>query len=73
MTRLESLRLRAIALRSTIHNEHMMNAQELCAMVSKKTNDLIDVINELCEDVENLQEKVSIIYDETTENLTINN
>lgn len=76
MPKLESLRLRAIALRSTIHNEQMMNAQELCGMVSKKTNEIIDVVNEIIEEVENFiatyeapAVSVASVYDEANENL----
>ena len=70
--KLESLRLRALALRSSIHNEHQLSAIELTAMCAKKTNELIDVINELCETVAaHTDYLVSIGYDEQTESLTI--
>lgn len=73
MVGLENLRLRAIALRSTIHNEHQMSAIELCAMSAKKTNELIDVINELCDIVDNIVTENGLIlnYDEKNEGLTL--
>ena len=69
MTTLQSLRLRALALRSSIHNEHQLSAIELTAMCAKKTNELIDVINELADYIENVA--VSVGYDEEKEELTI--
>lgn len=66
-TNLESLRLRALALRSSIHNEHQLSAIELAAMCAKKTNELIDVINELCEEVN----AYFVKYDEVTESILI--
>lgn len=67
---IESLRLRAIALRSSIHNEHMLSAIELAGMCAKKTNEIIDVVNDLCEIVEDLSEIV-VNYDAEQENLNI--
>ena len=69
----ENLRLRALALRSSIHNEHQLSAIELCGMVAKKTNELIDVINDLCVIMDNLKTEtgVKVVYDETTEGLLI--
>lgn len=73
MDKLQSLRARAIALRSSVHNEHQLSAIELTAMVAKKTNELIDVINELVDHVNDIVESngLSVNYDETTENLNI--
>lgn len=71
MATIEELRLRALALRSSIHNEHQYSAIELCGMTAKKTNEIIDVVNELCKTVENLDVKMDIIYDEETESLKI--
>lgn len=73
LARIENLRLRAIALRSSVHNEHQLSAIELTAMCAKKTNELIDVINELCEVVDNLNEAVTLIekYNAETESLTL--
>lgn len=69
---LENIRLRALALRSSIHNEHQLSAIELAGMVAKKTNELIDVVNELCEVVKNHQDYlITVGYDEKTEGLTI--
>ena len=70
---LETLRLRALALRSSIHNEHQLSAIELTAMCAKKTNELIDVVNELCEFVNTLSADGNIYstYDETSESLNI--
>lgn len=73
ITGLETLRLRALALRSSVHNEHQLSAIELTAMNAKKTNEIIDVVNELCAVVNNLVENNGLIidYDEVTESLTI--
>lgn len=73
MDKLQSLRLRAIALRSSVHNEHQLSAIELTGMVAKKTNELIDVINELVDHVELLIEHNGVYfeYNETTEQLEI--
>lgn len=65
---LNSIRLRALALRSSIHNEHQLSAIELSAMCAKKTNELIDVVNDLL-DVH--IKDIAVNYDETTESLTI--
>lgn len=67
LAQLENLRVRALALRSSVHNEHQLSAIELTAMCAKKTNELIDVMNELCEIVE----KFKVEYDELTESLNI--
>ena len=63
---IENLRLRAIALRSSVHNECQLTAVELAAMNAKKTNELIDVINDLCQMVNALAENdgVEFIWDE---------
>lgn len=65
--KLESLRLRALALRSSIHNEHQLSAIELTGMCAKKTNELIDVVNELCEYVDGMSGALGLEYDPTTE------
>lgn len=69
--KLEKMRTRALALRSSIHNEHQLSAIELTAMCAKKTNELIDVVNELCEFVEQLTVAVNVVYNEETESLEI--
>ena len=73
MDKLKSLQMRAIALRSSIHNEHQLSAIELTAMCAKKTNELIDVINELVEHMEALLEYngVTMEYNEETEEMVI--
>ena len=73
LAQLETLRLRAIALRSSVHNEHQLSAIELTAMCAKKTNEIIDVVNELCAVVNNLVENNGLIlnYDEVNESLEI--
>lgn len=73
MDKLKSLQLRAIALRSSIHNEHQLTAIELAGMTAKKTNELIDVINELVDHVELLIEHNGVYfeYNEETERLEI--
>ena len=73
ITGLETLRLRALALRSSIHNEHQLSAIELTAMCAKKTNELIEVVNELCDIVDNIVTENGLIlnYDETKETLTL--
>lgn len=76
LTQLTNLRLRAIALRSSIHNEHQLSAIELTAMCAKKTNEIIDVINELSTLIENVIENggtgtVAVKYNEATEGLQI--
>lgn len=70
---LQNIRLRALALRSSIHNEQQLSAIELAGMCAKKTNELIDVVNELCELVNNMVEVngLSITYDENNEGLTL--
>lgn len=72
-SKLTLLRARAIALRSSVHNEHQLSAIELCGMVAKKTNELIDVINELCDIVDNIVTENGLIltYDPDKENLQI--
>ena len=64
MVTIESLRLRALALRSSIHNEHQLSAIELTGMCAKKTNELIDVVNDLCDHV-----VLGLEYDPETETL----
>ncbi len=71
MNNLETLRMRALALRSSVHNEHCLSAIELCGMVAKKTNELIDVVNDVCEFVNSLTVEGNVKYDETTESLII--
>ena len=65
-TGIESLRLRALALRSSIHNEQQLSAVELAGMNAKKTNEIIDVVNQLCNMIEQIAAN-----DETTESLTL--
>ena len=67
----ESIRLRALALRSSVHNEHQLSAIELTAMCAKKTNELIDVVNDLTKFIDSLTVALKIEYDETTEQMTI--
>lgn len=67
METLATLRMRAMALRASIHNEHCLSAVELAGMNAKKTNEIIDVINELTTALEN-----PIQYDAETETLKIN-
>ena len=71
MNKLESIRLRALALRSSIHNEHQLSAIELTAMCAKKTNELIDVVNELTEYIDDVGVLLNIVYNEETESLEI--
>lgn len=70
---LENLRLRALALRSSIHNEQQLTAVELAAMNAKKTNEIIDVVNELCDACETILNSagVELVWDETTESLEL--
>lgn len=71
---LESIRLRAIALRSSVHNEQQLSAVELAGMNAKKTNEIIDVVNDLCELVKNIDvqaHELQLQYDELTESLNI--
>lgn len=69
---LETIRLRALALRSSVHNEQQLTAVELAAMNAKKTNEIIDVVNELCTIVENMSTgKLTFEYDAETETLQI--
>lgn len=73
-SKLESLRMRAIALRSSIHNEHQLSAIELCAMNARKTNEIIDVVNELCDFIEDMGTtggSVSLEYNPATEEITL--
>lgn len=71
MNKLNDIRLRALALRSSIHNEHQLSAIELTAMCAKKTNELIDVVNELCDYVESVGIALNLVYNEETESLEI--
>ena len=72
-TSIESLRLRALALRSSVHNEQQLTAVELAGMNAKKTNEIIDVVNEICQAVNALADNagVKFVYDETAEGLII--
>lgn len=67
MYTLASIRARALALRSTIHNEQQLSTLELCGMVAKKTNELIDLVNELTDILENQKFE----YDPKTETLSL--
>ena len=71
MATLENLRLRALALRSSIHNEHQLSAIELTAMCAKKTNELIDVVNDLSLYVEENVGEIKVAYDAIAESLNI--
>ena len=73
MDKLQSLRLRAIALRSSVHNEHQLSAIELSGMCAKKTNEIIDVTNELIEIIEAIMESNGLVfeYNEETEELIV--
>lgn len=71
MTTLNSLRARALALRCSIHNEQCYTALELAGMTAKKTNEIIEVINELTTYIESLSLALDIVYDEATESLVI--
>lgn len=71
MNKLDSLRMRALALRSSIHNEHQLSAIELTAMCAKKTNEIIDVVNELCDYVNEMAVVLNVVYNEETESLEI--
>lgn len=69
---IESLRLRALALRSSVHNEQQLTAVELAAMNAKKTNEIIDVVNELCKAIDEISTgALSFEYDPVTEKLTL--
>lgn len=69
MQTLLSIRARAIALRSSIHNEQQLSAVELAGMCAKKTNEMIDVINELTDYIQNAIDTNKITYDQETESL----
>ena len=74
MSSLENLRLRAMALRSSIHNEHQLSAIELTAMCAKKTNEIIEVINELSDLIAALEKSITnngAVYDENSEILKV--
>lgn len=71
MTQLEKLRAVALSLYSTVHNEQQLSTIELCAMVSKKTNEIIDVVNELTKYIETLEVGINLKYDELTESLDL--
>lgn len=71
MASLEQIRLRAIALRSSIHNEHQLSAIELAAMCAKKTNEIIEVIDELSKYIDGVALAVNVVYNEETESLEI--
>lgn len=72
MERLQKIQARAIALRSSIHNEHQLSAIELTAMCAKKTNELIDVINDFVDIMNEFQTAgIAFKYNEETESLEI--
>lgn len=73
MDGLETLRLRAMALRSSVHNEHQLSAIELTAMNAKKTNEIIAVIDELINKMEKIEAEHELIlnYDGSSENLNL--
>lgn len=69
---LENLKLRALALRSSVHNEQQLTAVELAAMNAKKTNEIIEIINELVAGINKLStDGVQYEWDETTETLKL--
>lgn len=70
---IENLRIRALALRSSIHNEQQLTAVELAAMNAKKTNEIIDVVNDLSEACETILANagVEIVWNEETESLDL--
>lgn len=69
---IENLRLRALALRSSIHNEQQLTAVELAAMNAKKTNEIIDVVNELVKALNVLSTgELTFDYDKSTETLRL--
>lgn len=67
------MQARALALRSSIHNEECLSAVELAGMNAKKTNEIIDVVNGLCGMVELLAESggLKFEYNEETESLDL--
>jgi len=67
------LRERALALRSSVHNEQCLSAVELAGMNAKKTNEIIDVVNELCNVVESIVDATDLVfvYDAETETLSV--
>ena len=73
MNQLQNIRLRTLALRSSIHNEHQLSAIELTAMCAKKTNELINVVNDLCNIVDNIVTENGLVltYDESKESLQL--
>lgn len=70
---IQSLQMRALALRSTVHNEQQLSAVELAGMVAKKTNEIIEIVNELSEIVNELGAIAgyTLVYDPDTESLTL--
>lgn len=69
---LENIRLRALALRSSVHNEQQLTAVELAAMNAKKTNEIIDVVNDLILAINELSKgSLALDYDESSETLTL--
>ena len=71
MTTIQAIRARALALRSSIHNETCLSAIELAAMNAKKTNEIIAVVNDLCTEIENLTLGLEVVYDPDSESLII--
>ena len=66
--------MRALALRSSVHNEHQLSAIELSAMTAKKTNEIIDLVNDLCDFIEDFTTEggnYGLVYDEATERLIL--
>lgn len=72
VTGLESIKLRALALRSSIYNERTYTATEMAGQLALKTNELIDVVNDLVDQINTLENtQFSLRYDADHEELLL--
>lgn len=61
--KLALIQARLSGLRSTIHNEKQLSMIELNGMLAKKTNEIIDVLNELTTEIDQLLNDINKVLD----------
>ena len=66
-------KVRALALtaRATIYNEDAMTALELAGVTACKVNECIEVVNALCDVVEEIHHDYTLQYNPSDESVTI--
>lgn len=75
LVKLELFRAQLIGVRSTINNEKQLSMIELTSMLAKKTNEIIDVVNGLIDEIKVLtapEVRITENYDATNESLNLN-